>query len=182
MATQSPFSWPLPPLPPLPAWAVDEASRRIVLMLNHVLMQEPEATRRLLQRKGQVALIKWGSIAIKFVVTPAGLLDLAEAAAAPDLTLQVVQESALDILQTVFQGGKPDIRIEGDVQLAADVHWLTENLRWDVEEDLARIVGDVPARALGDAARRLAAAIRQFAAPRSGGHGGGHGGMGGGQA
>ncbi len=180
MATQSPFSWPLPPLPALPDWAVDEASRRIVLLLNHVLMQEPEATRRLREQKGQIALVKWRSLAIKFVVTPAGLLDLADATAEPGLTLQVMQESPLDILQAVLRGAKPELRIEGDVHLAADIHWLAENLRWDVEEDLARIIGDVPARALGDAARNLAAAIRQFAAPRGGL--GGRGSSGGGSA
>jgi ubiquinone biosynthesis accessory factor UbiJ len=157
----------------MPEWAIDEASRRIVLLLNHVLMQEPEATRRLAGKKGQIALVKWRSLAIKFVVTPAGLLDLAEPAAQPGLTLQVVQESPWDILQAVLRGGKPDVHIEGDVHLAADIHWLAENLRWDVEEDLARIVGDVPARAMGDAGRHLAAAIRQFAAPRSAGRNGG---------
>jgi ubiquinone biosynthesis protein UbiJ len=29
-----------------PAWAIDETQRRIVLLLNHVLMQEPQATER----------------------------------------------------------------------------------------------------------------------------------------
>ncbi|MEN9537824.1 MAG: hypothetical protein RLZZ126_59, partial [Pseudomonadota bacterium] len=37
------------------------------------------------------------------------------------------------------------------------------HLRWDVEEDLARVLGDVPARALGDVARNIAAAVRRFA-------------------
>jgi ubiquinone biosynthesis accessory factor UbiJ len=159
MATKPPFFW---PLPPLPDWAIDEAGRRIVLLANHVLLQEPEAMRRLLQHQGKVILVKWGSIAIQFAITPAGLLDLADAATLPGLSLQVVQDSPLGLLQALFQGGKPDLRIEGDVQLAADVHWLTENLRWDLEEDLARMVGDVPARALADAARGFAGAIWQF--------------------
>ncbi len=54
MATSSPFSLlndlcfsnKLTSLQP-PAWAVDEAQHRLVLLLNHVLMQEPEATARL---------------------------------------------------------------------------------------------------------------------------------------
>jgi ubiquinone biosynthesis protein UbiJ len=58
------------------------------------------------------------------------------------------------------------VRVEGDVQLAAEVNWLTDHVRWDVEEDLARLMGDAPAHALGTAARSLALAVKQFLASR----------------
>jgi ubiquinone biosynthesis protein UbiJ len=38
------------------------------------------------------------------------------------------------------------IRIEGDAALAAAFVGVLSNLRWDVEEDLSRVVGDVAAR------------------------------------
>jgi ubiquinone biosynthesis protein UbiJ len=44
-----------------------------------------------------------------------------------------------------LRGDKPSIRIEGDVQFAAEINWLVDNVKWDVEEDLARLIGDVPA-------------------------------------
>jgi ubiquinone biosynthesis protein UbiJ len=50
------------------------------------------------------------------------------------------------------------------VQLAAEVAWLADNLRWDIEEDLARVLGDVPAHALAQAARRLVQALRPLLA------------------
>ena len=156
MATSSPF-----PFAP-PQWAFDEIRRRLVLLLNHVLMQEKEATSRLARQKGRVALMKWRFIAVKFVVTPAGLLDLADEAAPPDLTLVLTQDSPLAIAQAVLQGEKPAVRIEGDVQMAAEVNWLVDHVRWDIEEDLSRLVGDVPAHALGQAARRAGDALRQF--------------------
>jgi ubiquinone biosynthesis accessory factor UbiJ len=56
--------------------------------------------------------------------------------------------------------------IAGDVQLAAEVNWLVDNVRWDVEEDLSRLVGDVPAHAIGDAGRALVKALRQFIGER----------------
>ena len=59
-------------------------------------------------------------------------------------------------------GKPPPVKIEGDVQLAAEIGWLAENLRWDFEEDLSRVVGDVPAHALADAARRAMAGLKQF--------------------
>ena len=169
MATLSPFSilqglikdLPLPPLQP-PAWVVGEAQRRIVLLLNHILIQEDEATTRLLRQKGRVVLIQWRLFAMKLVVTPAGLLDLATAEAAPDLVLAVTEESPMALAQVMLRGDKPAVRIEGDVQLAAEVNWLVEHVRWDLEEDLARIMGDAPAHVLGQAARGLGQALRQF--------------------
>ena len=59
------------------------------------------------------------------------------------------------------------MRIEGDVQFAADIQWLADHLRWDIEEDLARLMGDVPAHALAQAARNMAQAISQFVASRN---------------
>ena len=104
-----------------PAWAVDEAQRRIVLLLNHILMQEKEATSRLARQKGQVIYVQWQFFAMKLVATPAGLLDLADPAAAADLTLAVTEQSPIAIAQAMLRGDKPAVRIEGDVQLAAPV-------------------------------------------------------------
>jgi len=61
-----------------------------------------------------------------------------------------------------LRGDKPPVRIAGDVQLAAEVQWLVDHVRWDVEEDLSRLVGDAPAHAIGNAGRALASALRGF--------------------
>jgi ubiquinone biosynthesis protein UbiJ len=172
MVTQSPFQFlevvlrnlkpgVLPDLSP-PGWAVDEVQRRIVLLLNHVLQQEKEAVHRISRQKGRIVLVKWRFFAIKVIATPAGLLDLAAPDSTPDLTLLATQESPWAIAQAVLGGDKPAVRIDGDVQLAAEVNWLADHVRWDLEDDLARIVGDVPAHALGMAARSAGDALRQF--------------------
>jgi ubiquinone biosynthesis protein UbiJ len=103
---------------------------------------------------------------MNFIVTPAGLLDLATADQPHDLALTVTERSPLELLRKALGAAKPDVRIEGDVQLAAEVNWLVDHLRWDVEEDLSRIVGDAPAHALAEAARGATAALRSFVASR----------------
>ena len=152
-----------------PAWVVDETQQRLVLFLNHVLMQEKEAQDRLTRKKGSVLHIRWGLFALDLLITPAGLLDKASSAAKPDLLIAVTVDSPMVLLQSVMAGKPPPVKIEGDVQLAAELGWLAENLRWDFEEDLSRILGDVPAHALADAARRGMAGLKQFlnAAPGS---------------
>src|SRR5260221_9422078 len=65
MATQSLFSF-LSGLmervmagPQPPQWLVSEVHQRLVLFLNHVLMQEKEAMERLVRQKGRVARVQW---------------------------------------------------------------------------------------------------------------------------
>ena len=147
-----------------PAWVVDEGQQKIVLLLNHVLMQEKEAQNRLLRKKGSVIHIRWGLFELDLVITPAGLVDRAKPAAKPDLLLAVAAESPVVVLQSVLSGKAPPVNIEGDVQLAAELGWLADNLRWDVEEDLSRLIGDVPAHTLVNAARQALAGLRQFLA------------------
>ena len=187
MATQSPFSFlegflkqlqpasstaSTPQRPSLnipdfltpPGWARDEALRRLVLLLNHVLMQEPEAIARLTRQKGRVVRVNWRQFDLKLLVTPAGLLDVASAETTSDLTLALTQTSPVDIALAVLRGDKPAVRIEGDVQLAAEINWLTDHVRWDIEDDLSRVFGDVPARSITQATGWLVDAVRKFAA------------------
>lgn len=147
-----------------PAWVVDEGQQRLVLFLNHVLMQEKQAQDRLLRQKGRVVHIQWGLFALYLVVTPAGLVDRAPASTKPDLLLSVATASPLVVMQSVLAGKPPPVKIDGDVQLAAELGWLAENLRWDAEEDLSRLIGDAPAHALADVAGRLLTGLKQFLA------------------
>lgn len=156
---------PTPPAPP--AWAVEESHRRVVLLLNHVLQQEPQAMERLARQKGRVVLSQWRDFTFKVQATPAGLLDLAPADATADLTLVITDESPFAIAQALMQGDKPKVRIEGDVQLAAEINWLADHVRWDVEEDLSRVLGDAPAHLFMQTGRTFAQALQQFVGKRA---------------
>ena len=149
------------PLTP-PPWLVEESHRRLVLLINHVLQQEPQAMQRLARQKGRVVLAQWRVFTFKVLITPAGLFDLASPEAQFDLCFRVSQESPLDIAASLLQGQKPPVHIEGDVQLAADINWLVDHVRWDLEEDLARLLGDVPAHTIAQGARSFAQALQSF--------------------
>jgi ubiquinone biosynthesis accessory factor UbiJ len=154
------------PIPKPPDWLLHEMQQRVVLLLNHVLQQEPEAVARLKRQKGQIAGIESAWVAMKLIVTPAGLLDLAESDAEPDLSLKVLDTNPLSILQTLLSGDKPRMEVSGDVMLAAEVNWLVDHVRWDVEEDLSRILGDVPAHTLMKAVRGIGDTLKAFIAPK----------------
>jgi ubiquinone biosynthesis protein UbiJ len=144
-----------------PPWLVDEAQQRLTLFINHVLMQEPAAQTRLMRQQGRVVRIQWRDFFIQLAATPAGLCELAPQAA-HDLLFTVTDESPFDLAKAALRGERPGVRIEGDVQFAAEVNWLVENVRWDAEEDLARLIGDAPAHAIAGVGRQCAQALRAF--------------------
>ncbi len=169
MSNTSPFSFLQPLLQSLasrmqpPAWLVEEGQHRLVLLLNHVLMQEPQARERLARQKGRVVHAQWRDFGLRLVATPAGLLDLAEPSAPADLTLTLTQDSPWDLAQTALRGDKPQVQIAGDVQFAAEINWLVDHVRWDLEEDLARLLGDAPAHTLANGLRAMAQALARMA-------------------
>lgn len=156
---------------PAPPWLLLEVQRRLVLALNHVLMAEPTAQARLVRQRGRVLQLEWREFLVRLAVTPAGLFELLEPSAdapAADLSLAVLQTSPTALAQGALRGDKPPLRIEGDIQLAAEINWLADHLRWDVEQDLSRIVGDAAAHTLAQLGRQMLAALRGWLAPRGG--------------
>ncbi len=168
--TKSPFPLPGPEalqdllgaLPEPPEWLRKELQNRCVLLLNHVLMQEPQAMDRLRRQQGKVIAIHWSRMLLTLQATPGGLLALAQPDRAPDLRLALQETSPLTLARTVLEGGRPPVDIQGDVQLAAEVAWLADNVRWDVEEDLSRLVGDPMAYRIVAGARSLREGLEAF--------------------
>lgn len=150
---------------------------RLTLVTNHVLAAEPAATQRLAVHRGrllQVELAGWPALLpppprIAFRVTPAGLLEWSadDDAAPPDLHVRVDAANPALLAARVMAGDTPAVEIAGDSALATDVHWLLDNVRWDVEADLERLFGARIAREIARAGSALARALR--AALKAGG-------------
>jgi ubiquinone biosynthesis protein UbiJ len=144
-----------------------------VLLLNHVLMQEPQAQERLVRHKGRCVRMQWRDFTLPFVATPAGLLEIAATGRAATGPVAHGDAGVSHGPRSVCPAWRAPDRshVEGDVQLAADVNWLVDHLRWDIEEDISRVIGDAPAHALGQAAREAARVLQQFARGRPRPHG-----------
>jgi ubiquinone biosynthesis accessory factor UbiJ len=76
--------------------------------------------------------------------------------AEPDLSMTFKPE----MLVALARGEEHALRaveVHGDAKLAAEVLVLARHLRWDAEEDLARVIGDVAAHRVAQAGRAFAA-------------------------
>lgn len=149
--------------------------QRLTLLVNHLLMAEPQAMQRLLPHSGKrlrVAFTDWPSLlpappAAVFCVTPAGLLewsaeDKAGAELPAALQLRIAAPNPALLMARLAAGERPDVDVQGEAQFAADVHWLAENLRWDLEGDLARVLGPLAARQISSLGAAVAAGLRRW--------------------
>jgi len=167
MATQSPFSFVGEALEQFvthshpPVWVMDETINRLVLFLNHVIVHEPEAQNRLMRQKGSCIQLQWQDKLIQLSPTPAGLLERVNEQKF-DLKLSLTDASPLAMASAILKGEKPGVHIEGDVQLAAEVNWLIDHVRWDYEEDLSQLLGDAVANSLVSVGRQAFLAMQQF--------------------
>lgn len=143
---------------------------RATLLVNHVLASEPVAQQRLREHAGRcirLRYVDWPSLlpplpAMAFRVTPAGLVEWCgpNPPEEADLTLSIDASNPALLAARVLVGDRPRVDVAGDGGFASDVNWLIDNLRWDIEDDLARVVGAAPARELARLARIAAAALR----------------------
>jgi ubiquinone biosynthesis protein UbiJ len=145
-------------------------SERLTLVINHVLAGEAVATARLQPHAGRTVALSitgWpallpGPPALAWRVTPAGLLEWCgvEPLAAPDLAVTLAAPNPALLIGRLIGGEVPAVQIEGDAQLAGDVNWLLQNVRWDVAADLDRLFGPTMAQPLHRIGSALAKAMR----------------------
>ena len=167
-----------------PEWLVQEVLGKGVLLVNHVLLKEPQALDRLKRQKGRSIRLKWHQFTCTVKCTPAGLFELSQTtplestlapagtpeteaskdaqARAPDLSIELMESSVIALIQMFASGQKPPLHIQGDVQLAAEVNWLVDHVRWDLEDDLARLMGDVNAHQLCKVAGYVKESMAKF--------------------
>lgn len=154
---------------------------RAVLLLNHVVASEPAAVARLTPWAGRSVGLELADLPapLRFLspptapvvlqITPAGLFDvrppvpgMVEAPAA-DLRICIDASNPLQSAMKAAAGERPDIRIEGDAALASEISWLFDNLRWDLQDDLAKLVGPVAAHELSKVGSAVGSALRRIA-------------------
>jgi ubiquinone biosynthesis protein UbiJ len=125
------------------------------LALNHLLQADPWARARLAAFAGETVELRNPPFpALHFVILPGGMLEAGGADPALTVTLKP------DAFFNLARGPEHFMRsleVSGDPKLASEVMALARHLRWDVEEDLSKLFGDMAAHRLADAGRAFAA-------------------------
>ncbi len=131
--------------------------------LNYLLGAAPWARSRLQAHAGEVACLRLEALAIRFVITAEGLVAGAADDAPVAVSLHVPASALPRFAMGQFDGAMGAVRIEGNAEFADALGFVLRNLRWDVEEDLSRVLGDVAAHRLVGTAQAAAATLRDGA-------------------
>ncbi|HEX4234146.1 MAG TPA: hypothetical protein VH041_07550 [Caldimonas sp.] len=155
------------------ALAERSVMERLVLLVNHVIAAEPAALERLRPHAGrtvQIELSGWPKLLpavgpFAFRISPAALVEwVAEGArSSPDLRIAIDAANPALELTRVVAGDRPQVVVSGDAAFASDIDWLIDNLRWDLQDDLERVVGAGPARQIAKVGGWFASAVREGA-------------------
>lgn len=137
------------------------AGQGFVAAVNHVLARSPWARERLQPFCGQHFRIDASPLTLDAGIDTDGLLRASDSQAVPDVILSLPFAEAPLILSGGMDRLMNRVRISGNAELAEALGFVFRNLSWDVEEDLSRVVGDIPAHRIVGGMRALGAAQKR---------------------
>lgn len=127
----------------------------VAAMMNHLLSRQPALTTLLKPHAGKVACFDAGLLRLSLLVASDGFLRNPEQAT-PDIQPAVtirIKPSELPAILADMRSAVSHVTIEGDADFAKTISEVVMHLRWDAEEDLAPVVGDIAAVRIVQAAR-----------------------------
>ncbi|MDY0330096.1 MAG: SCP2 sterol-binding domain-containing protein [Thiomonas sp.] len=133
--------------------------------LNHLLAADPHAQGKLRAHAGKTVVFAALGLDMAWTIEPAGLLRIATSASPghEDADLHITLD--LDALREAIAKRAPlnlsGARVSGDAELAQTLSWLMAHVRWDAEDDLAQLIGDIPAHRISRAGQGLVTTAQQ---------------------
>ncbi|MFC7289379.1 SCP2 domain-containing protein [Herminiimonas glaciei] len=112
--------------------------------INHLLAQEAWARAKLMPHAGKVAVLDGGVLAVRLKVSADGMVETAGADDMPTVTIRM-QMSDLPLIMQNRERAFSYVKIEGDADFANTISQLSQSLRWEAEDDLSKVVGDIAA-------------------------------------
>ena len=123
---------------------------------NHLLSQAGWARQRLQPHAGRTARLALAPVAeIDFSVAADGHLAEWSGEDAPEVTLRLAVADLPRLLADGLESAMRHVRIEGNAEFAEALGFVFRHLRWDAEEDLSRVFGDIAAHRLVEGGRKV---------------------------
>lgn len=137
---------------------MDAIRHLVVRGLNHLVRSEHWAREKLRSQAGAQVLVDAGMFRLGLGIDQTGLFH-ASAGDSPDVTLTLPADTIFKLLldrDQLFTS----VRLEGSVDTAESLGFVFRNLQWDVEADLAAVIGDIAAHRLTRLGRTLAGSLQ----------------------
>ena len=127
--------------------------------LNHLLAQESWARAMLIPHAGKVACFDLGVVSVALLVAADGLVQAPESPSAVAVTIRL-RPADLPLILQDRERAFSYVSIEGDAEFANTISQLSRSLRWEVADDLGKIVGDIAAQRIVGGVSAIATTLR----------------------
>jgi len=121
-------------------------------ILQHLIAQNAWACSMLQPFAGKSVRITIAPVHSTLVILEDGSLAIAGETNVPDASINIAP-SLLPRLIAKDEAAKLQIEVTGDTHLATALAKVLSHLHWDYEDDLSKLIGDVPANKIGSFAR-----------------------------
>ena len=112
------------------------------IIINHLLSQNDWMQTLLIDHQHKVIAIEISRLKIIFKVNESGLLQALDESEEFDC---IIKLTVNDFINQLVNNNNGNISIEGDLDLANQVSQVLKKVEWDVEDDLSKYIGDIPA-------------------------------------
>jgi ubiquinone biosynthesis protein UbiJ len=127
----------------------------ITRFLQHITQQNSWSRPYLTPFSGKVLQFDFSILKTHFIILEDGSFSLAGDTAIADAVIYIPPSLALRLM-VQDESAKLQIKIDGDTHLATELSKILQQMRWDIEEDLSHLVGDIAANKLVSGGQKLA--------------------------
>jgi len=109
---------------------------------NHLLSQNDWMQSDLINHKNKIVIIEISGFKTIFKVKGDGQVEMINDSKDYDCKIKLTVN---DLIGQLVNNKNGKINIEGDIELANKISQVLRKIEWDLEEDLAKYIGDIPA-------------------------------------
>jgi len=132
----------------------------VTRFLQHITQQNNWARPYLTPFAGQIICFDFSLMRAHLIILEDGSLAVAPSQAQANATVHIPPSLGMRLVSGDAHA-KSLIKIEGDIHLATEVSKVLQQMRWDIEEDISHVVGDIAAFKLGEVSKSMFAQVKK---------------------
>jgi len=126
----------------------------VTRFLQHLTEQNNWSREYLQPFAGKVVQFNFVLAKANLLILEDGSLALGGETCAPEATIHAPPSLALRIMAG-DEAAKMLLKVDGDTHLATEISKVLQHMRWDIEEDLSKVVGDIAAFKIGEVSKKM---------------------------
>lgn len=126
----------------------------ITRFLQHITSQNSWSRPYLIGFAGKVVQFDFSLFKSNLIILEDGSLSIAGDTASADTVIHIPPSFAMRLMAQ-DESAKMQIRIDGDTHLATELSKVLQQMRWDIEEDLSHLIGDIAANKVVSGSQKI---------------------------